>query len=62
MFDILHVLCNGLITFLRTGKIMAMDHDTSAGGRGICLLEGSPRNPEMWWRWRETVRAWERQI
>ena len=36
---------NGPITLLRTGKILAMDHDPSAGGRGICLLEGGPRNP-----------------
>ena len=42
MFDILHVLCNGPSTLLRIGKILAMDHDLSAGGRGICLLEGGP--------------------
>ena len=42
MFDILHVLCNGLSTLLRTGKILAMEYDSSAGGRGICLLEGGP--------------------
>ena len=40
VFDILHVFCNGLITLLRAGKILAMDHDPSTGGRGICLLEG----------------------
>ena len=44
VFDILHVFCNGPITLLRTGKILAMDHDLSAGGRGICLLEGGPRS------------------
>ena len=44
VFDILHVLCNGLITLLRTRKIMVMDHDSSAGGRDICLLEGGPRS------------------
>ena len=41
-FDILHIFCNGLITLLRTGKILAMDHDPFAGGRGISLLEGGP--------------------
>ena len=45
MFDILHVFCNAPITLLRTGKIMTMDHDPFAGGRGICLLEGGPHNP-----------------
>ena len=45
MFDILLVFCNGLITLLRTGKILAMDHDSFAGGRGICFLEGGPRSP-----------------
>ena len=45
MFDILHVVCNGLITLLRTSKILAIDHDQSVGGRDICLLEGGPRNP-----------------
>ena len=45
MFDILHVLCNGPSTLLRTDKILAMDHDPSAGGRGICLLKGGPRSP-----------------
>ena len=45
MFDILHVSCNGLITLLRTGKILAMDHDPSAGGRDICLLKGGPHSP-----------------
>ena len=44
MFDILHVLCNGSITLLRTGKILVMDHDSSVGGRDICLLEGGPRS------------------
>ena len=39
-FDIFHVFCNGPSTLLRTGKILAMNHDLSMGGRGICLLEG----------------------
>ena len=45
MFDILHVFCNSLITLLRTGKILAMNHDPFAGGRGLCLIEGGPRSP-----------------
>ena len=45
MFDILHVFYNGPSTFLRTSKILAMDHDLSVGGRGICLLEGGPCIP-----------------
>ena len=45
MFDILHVFCNGTSTLLRSGKILAMDHDPSTRGRGICFLEGGPRNP-----------------
>ena len=45
MFDILHVLCNGLITLLRVSKILAMGHDPSARGRGICLQEGDPHSP-----------------
>ena len=44
MFDILHVFCNGLITLLRTSKILAIDHDPSTRRRGICLLEGGPRS------------------
>ena len=44
MFDILHVFYNGPITMPRIGKILAMDHDPSVGGRGIYLLEGGPRN------------------
>ena len=44
VFDILHVFCNGLITLLRTDKILVMDHDPSVGGRGICLLKGGPRS------------------
>ena len=44
MFDILHVSCNGLSTFLRTSNILVMDHDSFAGRRGICLLEGGPRS------------------
>ena len=42
VFDILYVFGNGLITLLRTGKILAMDHDPSARVRGLCLLEGGP--------------------
>ena len=42
VFDVLHGFCIGPITLLRTGKILVMDHDPSAGGRGICLLEGGP--------------------
>ena len=44
VFDILHIGCNGSITLLRVGKILAMDHDPSSRRRGICLLESSPRN------------------
>ena len=44
MFDILHVFYNGLSTWLRIGKILAMDHDMFAGWRGICFLEGGPRS------------------
>ena len=44
VFDIFHVFCNGSITLPRTSKILAMDHDPSAGGRCICLLEGGPRS------------------
>ena len=43
MFDIFHVVYNGLITLLRTGKILAINHDLSVGSRGICLLKGDPR-------------------
>ena len=42
VFNILHVFCNGSSTLLRIDKILAMDHDPSAGGKGICLLEGGP--------------------
>ena len=45
MFDTFLVFCNGLITLLRIGKILEMEHDSSEGGRGICLLEGGPRSP-----------------
>ena len=45
MLDILHVFCNDLITLLRTAKIVAMDHGPSVGGKGICLLDGSPCSP-----------------
>ena len=47
MFRILHVFCNGPITLLRTSKILAMDHDSSVGGRGICLLKGGPCSPRF---------------
>ena len=30
VFDILHIGCNGSITLLRAGKILAMDHDPSS--------------------------------
>ena len=43
VFDILPIGYNGLITLLRVGKILAMDHDLSSRRRGICLLESSPR-------------------
>ena len=43
MFDIFHVVYNALITLLRTGKILVINHDPSVGSRGICLLEGDPR-------------------
>ena len=45
VFDILHVLCTGPSTLLRTGKILTMDLDPFARGRGICLLEGGPHSP-----------------
>ena len=45
VFDILYVFCNGLSTLLRTGKILVMDHDLSAGERDICLLKGGPHSP-----------------
>ena len=45
MFDILHVFCNCSITLLRTSKILAMDHDPSAGGKCICLLKGGLCSP-----------------
>ena len=41
----LHIGCNGSITFLRVGKILAMDYDPSSRRRGICILESSPCNP-----------------
>ena len=59
VFDILHVFYYGTSTLLRIDKILAMDHDSSAGGRSY-LLEGGPL--EMWWRWRETACTWERRI
>ena len=39
MFNILHIVSNRPITLLRTGKILAMDHDLSARLRGIRLFE-----------------------
>ena len=45
VFDIFNVFCNGLISLLRTGKILVMDHDPFMGRRGICLLEVGPRSP-----------------
>ena len=45
VYDILHIGCNGPITFLRVGKILVMDHDPFSRKRGICLPESSPRNP-----------------
>ena len=45
MLNILHVFYNGSITLLRIGKILAMDHDLTIGGRGIFLLGGGPRVP-----------------
>ena len=44
MFDILHILHNGMSTLLRTGKILARDHDPFAEGRDICLLDGGPHS------------------
>ena len=37
-FDILHIVSNNSISLLRTGKILAMDHDPSARRRDICLF------------------------
>ena len=61
VFDILHVFCNGSITLLRTGKILAMDHDPSAGGRDIYVFSRVvhvardvvevERNCTTWERW-----------
>ena len=45
VFGILCVFKNGLITLLRTAKILVMDYDPSVVRRGICLLEGGPCNP-----------------
>ena len=42
MFDILHVLCNSLITLLRTGKILVVGHDPSKRRRGIRLFQSGP--------------------
>ena len=38
VFDILHIVGNSPITLMRTGKILAMGHDSSAGMRGIRLF------------------------
>ena len=43
MFDIFHTVDNSLITLLRVGKILAMDHDQSVRRRDIHLLESGPR-------------------
>ena len=39
MFDILHIGYNGLITLLRAGKILAMDHDPFLQRRGMSSQE-----------------------
>ena len=44
VFDILHIVDNSLFTLLRTGKILAMSHDSSTRRRGIRLFESSPCN------------------
>ena len=45
VFDILHVFYNGPSALLSTIKILKMDHDSFAGGRGICLLKGGLHSP-----------------
>ena len=47
MLDILHVVSNGPITLLRTGKILAMGHDPSSRRRGICLSENFHATRDM---------------
>ena len=42
VLDILYIVDNSLITLLRAGKILAMDHDPSTRRRGIHLFESSP--------------------
>ena len=42
MFDILHINDDSLITFMGTGKILAICHDLSTRKRGIHLFESSP--------------------
>ena len=42
VLDILHIVGNSLITLLRAGKILAMDHDPSAR---MSLFESSPYSP-----------------
>ena len=44
VFDILHIVGNGLITLLRTDKILVMGHDPSVRRRGIRLFESSSCN------------------
>ena len=58
MFDILYVFCNSSITLLKTGKILAMDHDLSTRGRGICLLEGDSRSPRCGGRGEKRHKRW----
>ena len=47
MFDILHMVGNSLITLLRAGKILAMDHDSSARRKGMSSRKWSTQL-EMW--------------
>ena len=42
VFDILHIVGNTAITLLRTGKILAISHDSFVGRKGIRLFESSP--------------------
>ena len=42
VFDFVHVVDNGLITLLRTGKILVMSHDPSARWGGIRLFKNGP--------------------
>ena len=45
VFDILQIVGNSLITLLRAGKILAMDHDPSTRRRGIVLFESGLCSP-----------------